>query len=61
MNPTSKTSSRSTLAEAPELALELDPTVAPAITGVGPDQGLRTYFIMFDNTTGKVDFIRDER
>ena len=61
VDPVGNTAGRPTLAEAPELALTLDPAVAPAVTGVGPDQGLRTYYVMFDNITGKVDVIRDER
>ncbi len=61
LDPASDTAGHPTLAESPELALALDPAVAPAVTGVGPDQGLRTYYVMFDNITGTVDFIRDER
>ncbi|MBD8031344.1 hypothetical protein [Corynebacterium gallinarum] len=49
------------LAVAPELVLPLNPAVASAVTGAGTDQGLRTYYVMFDNITGTVDFIRDER
>lgn len=61
VDPVGDTAGRHTLAEAPELALALDPAVAPAVASVGPDQGLRTYYVMFDNITGTVDFIRDER
>lgn len=61
VDPVGDTAGRHTLAEAPELAPALDPAVAPAVASVGPDQGLRTYYVMFDNITGTVDFIRDER
>lgn len=61
VDPVGDTAGRPTLAEAPELALALDPAVAPAVTGVGPDQGLRTYYVMVDSITGTVDVIRDER
>ena len=57
VDPVGDTAGRPTLAEAPELALTLDPAVASAVTGVGPDQGLRTYYVMFDNIVGKVDVI----
>ena len=61
VDPVGDTAGRPTLAEAPELALALDPAVAPSVTGVGPDQGLRTYYVMLDNITGEVDVVRDER
>lgn len=57
VDPVGDTAGRPTLAEAPAL----DPAVAPAVTGVGPDQGLRTYYVMLDNVTGTVDVIRDEQ
>lgn len=34
VDPAGDTAGRSTLAEAPELALALDPAVAPAVTGI---------------------------
>lgn len=61
VDPVGDTAGRPTLAEAPELVLPLNPAVASAVTGAGPDQGLRTYYVMFDNITGKVDVIGDER
>lgn len=61
VDPVGDTAGRPTLAVAPELVLPLNPAVASAVTSAGLDQGLRTYYVMFDSVTGEVDFIRDER
>lgn len=61
VDPVGDTAGRPTLAVAPELVLPLNPAVASAVTGAGPDQGLRTYYVVFDKIVSEVDVIGDER